>query len=798
MNACDTFREIDELFIDYENNEDKFNDEYGTYNEYCPVKNGGRNCETNYEKLNAIFGYAYKELIQNKNVDLESENDPSADFFVMSLSNILYKLSTNPNLSLKDAFKIYLKSHEGFKYWSILRNKKYFNDSNIGIMNGFYFLFQQICETINRYNDPNAKTYEHTNDIAQFYIIYNTLYNFVNRCNPYRQLFNHLKTIYDDIIGGSFNFHDNDQDQDLSDQLIMLSSINITKFVSEFNTKGCIKVHKKLEQNISKIKEKSEEDQEEDEEQEEDEKQGGFSDLIDLFGSDDDNNDGENGDDGGDDDDTSTDGTGETDTQTDINNGPENSQDKYDTQGNEQKDSDNGQISQPSSSNDQIVIHESSGGGKENLSRVPEGSKNSLSPDVKQGDTGSPADGSDDPQGDQGSIDSGSDGGGSDGSGSGEGGGSSDGSKTPVDQATMHSSGASNGYFSNLWKARLNPMNYIPSVPDIYETSKNILTSATNQASNAYNSAVTAVKDNYDSVMTAVKDTYDSAVTAVKNTYDTTMTTVKGAYSATTNYIGGAVNIITNQLNPFGNSQLGGNQSGSGGSEGGTDTSNHSQQYPKQPVNPTSPSSVTPPDPPQPTQQLSQTPSSSKPQSNKTQDKLQITDKNGAINQVQSHDTNPGAGGIQTTENSSTDPSNTGNGRTTETVVKINEKPSIWCIGSNTKCDITGISIIIISISIILTIIYKYLSLGWTSKSKRKKNIKKVINSIGGKRPVQIIIKSYDRNKDLKPVINSVGRKKDPLLNIYKLMQADPIPFINLFFLLIFFVYKRKYDFLEL
>ncbi|CAD2109142.1 CIR protein PIR protein [Plasmodium vinckei] len=108
------------------------------------------------------------------------------------------------------------------------------------------------------------------------------------------------------------------------------------------------------------------------------------------------------------------------------------------------------------------------------------------------------------------------------------------------------------------------------------------------------------------------------------------------------------------------------------------------------------------------------------------------------------------------------------------------------------------IAITVILIPIILGIVYKYMSSGWRKESQRKKSMKKVINSIGGKRPIQIIIKSYDRNKDLKPVINSVGRKKDPLLNIYKLMQADPVPFINVFFLLIFFVYKRKENFLEL
>ncbi|CAD2087443.1 PIR protein CIR protein, fragment [Plasmodium vinckei brucechwatti] len=63
--------------------------------------------------------------------------------------------------------------------------------------------------------------------------------------------------------------------------------------------------------------------------------------------------------------------------------------------------------------------------------------------------------------------------------------------------------------------------------------------------------------------------------------------------------------------------------------------------------------------------------------------------------------------------------------------------------------------------------------------------MKRVIKLVDGNRKTQIIINSHNRNKDLKPVINSVGRKKDSLLNIYKLTQADPVPFINLFFLFI-------------
>ncbi|CAD2105700.1 PIR protein CIR protein [Plasmodium vinckei petteri] len=112
------------------------------------------------------------------------------------------------------------------------------------------------------------------------------------------------------------------------------------------------------------------------------------------------------------------------------------------------------------------------------------------------------------------------------------------------------------------------------------------------------------------------------------------------------------------------------------------------------------------------------------------------------------------------------------------------------------QCSLTGISVTLILIPIILSIAYKYLSFG-SSKKSEKKNMKRVVNFHDGNRKTKIIISSNDRSKHLKPVINSVGGKKDPLLNIYKLMQADPIPFINLFFLLIFFVYKRKRDTIE-
>ncbi|SCL84968.1 hypothetical protein PCHDS_000503300, partial [Plasmodium chabaudi adami] len=120
------------------------------------------------------------------------------------------------------------------------------------------------------------------------------------------------------------------------------------------------------------------------------------------------------------------------------------------------------------------------------------------------------------------------------------------------------------------------------------------------------------------------------------------------------------------------------------------------------------------------------------------------------------------------------------------------------------------ISTIVLLIPIALTILYKYLSFGRRNELKKKNNMKKVINMVGvnkttktvinssdGKKQIQIIIKSSGQKKQTKKSINYVYGEKSPSLNIYQLMQADPVPFINLIFLLIFFVYKRKRDFIE-
>ncbi|CAD2084752.1 PIR protein CIR protein [Plasmodium vinckei lentum] len=795
VTACEAFRDVDELFINYETNEDEFNTSYGLYNKYCPVKNGSKRCETDYEKLIAISGHAYMELTNNNQIDLDSENDLSVDFLIMGLCHRLYKISKDHTLSLKDSFGKYLGKPMGsFNHWNILYNKKEFMGFNIGVMNGFYLLFKQICETISTSEKPNVQPYEYINGIAQCYIMYNELYNFVNQCDPYLRLLHHLKTIYDEFTKSVIKY--NNHDESIRNQIMGLSHIDTTRFRSEFNTVECKKLNKKLAKTTPKIikigiqmlkdeekrknsggSQSTEDEDDEDLDEEEDD------DDLDL----DDEEDGD--DDLGNNDDTTENPLSQ------IQNNPQGTPPVPAPS----TDIQNGVVNNPNDTKGDINSQQTNHGDKQ-----VNQNGDSANTDTSQGGSG-------------------------DGPGGRPSGSESDGPKAPGDPAATDSSGGSNGYWLSNWGSRFNPLNYLPSASEIYETQKSILTSASNKISDAYNSAVTTVKD-----------TYDSAVIAVKNTYDSAVTNINYAYTTSTNYISGAVSSITNQLSSLGSfSQLGDDIPQLGGSGNILPTENNppsSTQIPKSDPNspslPSSPPSPSMPQSPSPsvTSPPSQTPSQtpSQPQTNQTQKSSQDppqaplqdpssqkqpisthdsqdTVQNGASNIVQQPDSSDGKGGIKTPTitqvtlpNSITDPPSICNGGIIGTVVKMNEKSKIWCIGSNKKCDILGIGIIGISIFVFLAIMYKYLSLGCTSKSKRKKSMKKVINSIGGKRLIQIIIKSYDRNKDLKPVINSVGRKKYPLLNIYKLMQADPIPFINVFFLLIFFVYKNKLNYLEL
>ncbi|CAD2087430.1 PIR protein CIR protein [Plasmodium vinckei lentum] len=788
--------------------------------EHCP----NRKCTTDIEHIGALSTYIFKQInaVYNKEY---------AEYFLMWLSDKLFKMHTEGKkkgkynrITLDGAYKKYLEKHMGnYRYWNVIDNIGGLKNANLRHMNEFYKLLNHICKTIiyykYNYNKSTNLLQNSTNSFNQYMVLYQN----VSKCNSYLHLLDNLKKTYN-----TFRTAIKISNPSLAIYLQTLTTIENTdsyfgqgfkKF--DFSDSKCkLRYDEKI---LTKyVQEKAQKKQKDSGSNGDSNKQSsqppssvdqtpspsartGTSPNVPDNGAD---------------------TTGSKDKVVDG------AQSKENIKGSEQTDpgSDTGNQkspqsdpSNPSDSNSHTQTSGSNQGGesKDGLDGGPNDNQ------INQGGSG----GTDDVICDKVGTDSGKDGaidgtdsekGGTDngqrnsndvtgGINGGACGGqgtlnpvsvnptgapenSDDGSKTSGDQDSTNSSGKSDGYWSSTLGSHLNPLNYLPSASEIYETQKRILMDTSNKISNAYNSAVTAVKDTYDRVVT----------------------NINYAYTTSTDYISGAVNSMTSQLNPFGMFTSGDNQSGSGSSGNGSSTGDSPLKIPQTPkIDPDSPplsppipsplpssspslslpqsqSPVTLPPSPSPTSPDT-TPTNLQPQFGPTQDSSQITDQNGGSDPAQSYDTNPGSGISQTLTNSSTDPPSTWNGSVTGTVVKMIEKSSIWCIASNKKCDVLSIGIISISIFAFLTIMYKYISFGSAKNSKKKKSMKRVIKYGDGTRKTQIIIKSYNRNKDLKPVINSVGRKKDSLLNIYKLMQADPVPFINLFFLLIFFVYKKNY-----
>ncbi|CAD2083656.1 PIR protein CIR protein [Plasmodium vinckei lentum] len=319
------------------------------------------------------------------------------------------------------------------------------------------------------------------------------------------------------------------------------------------------------------------------------------------------------------------------------------------------------------------------------------------------------------------------------------------------------------------------------------------------------------------------RQNFEDAKDKINGAYNSAMDNLKNAYNASSDYLNNFISNITSQLNQIEPPpKSGGNQIGPGSPTDGGNTLNpppkgspstpsidppHKQSPITSPIDPSSNSLPTPPSSSQQnlpsTSTLNHPPSSNPIQQKQSSSQPQhITHQN---TQVPAQVNQPNSQKIgQLVKSLSSDiilkkpwnifPTTWNGSGDCKPEIKFMNATLVCC--TSEQCSLTGIPVILVLIPIILLIAYKYLSFGLSKKSG-KKNMKRVINFHDGNRKTKIIISSYDRNKDLKPVINSVGRKKNSLLNIYKLIRADPMPFINLFFLLIFFVYKRKRDTIE-
>ncbi|CAD2097787.1 PIR protein CIR protein [Plasmodium vinckei petteri] len=345
-------------------------------------------------------------------------------------------------------------------------------------------------------------------------------------------------------------------------------------------------------------------------------------------------------------------------------------------------------------------------------------------------------------------------------------GGSSSGNENPGGGSNGPTSSTSGGSFnlgSSIFKFLLNGAENLKKTSEFIKDNQQKFKDAAEKISGAYNKA----KDN-----------------------------LKNAYNVSNDYLNKYVNNIIEQLDKIDTPKSGDKQSGPGIPMSGGNKSNQPPPNPPS-IDPSSNSLPTPPPKSPPTAPTD--PTLQKQPSPQSQPIIQQT------HQIDpsKHKTTSNKF-VQLTKSLSSDlilkkpwnifPTTWNGSGDCKPEIKFMNATLVCC--TSEQCNLTGILITFVLIPIILLIAYKYLSFGLSKKSE-KKNMKKVINFHDGNRKTKIIISSYDKKKKLKPVINSVGGKKGPLLNIYKLIRADPMPFINLFFLLIFFVYKRKRDTIE-
>ncbi|VEV56670.1 PIR protein CIR protein [Plasmodium vinckei vinckei] len=303
---------------------------------------------------------------------------------------------------------------------------------------------------------------------------------------------------------------------------------------------------------------------------------------------------------------------------------------------------------------------------------------------------------------------------------------------------------------------------------------------------------------------------FKDAKDKISSAYNDTVENLKNVYNVSSSHFNNIINNITSHLNQVGTPpKSSGKQSGPGSPIDGGNKLNqspsNSQQNPPSPP-PQQPPPPTPPQlpsPPIPTPITLPDPLKGSPQQKQPSSQSQTITQHPPQVPVKVNQPNHKTV-VQFVKSLSSDlilkkpwnifPTTWNGSGDCKPEIKFMNATLVCC--TSEQCSLTGITVTLVLIPIILLIAYKYLSFG-SSKKSEKKNMKKVINFHDGKRKTKIIISSNDRSKDLKPVINSIGGKKDSLINIYNIIQADPMPFINLFFLLIFFVYKRKRDTIE-
>ncbi|CAD2096079.1 PIR protein CIR protein [Plasmodium vinckei] len=762
---CKAFLEVDSFF-NGNNIVDKIKiNRNPSINQYCLNKK----CETNRQRIAALSRYLYMKLY--------TTNNAYTPYFLMWLSDKLFKIHNkgkdkDNNITLDSAFGKYLRNNvKNVNYWNLLENISGVKNTNLKYMSEFYKLLNYICKTIINYQKNNAGERSLILNSTEGSNQYMLLYENVSKCNSYLHFLDNLKKSYNRFrIQAIIK---NRKDPKFATNLQTFTTLSgedsyfaIGRQTYDFSDPKC---QVQYDDNIFETMKKAQAQEKQkdsgvdgDNNKQSSQPQSSMDQTPSPPAG------------TGTSPSTPDNGTDTLESKDKILDGGQN---KENTKESGQNNSYGDTINRKSPPSDPTNPN---GGTSISLTNQGDGSTGSAS---GIGDTDNGARGPDNgsvggsygnqvSQGGSGGSDSGQGDKDTESMGSGSGArGSNDGAKD-IDNDPSNTGGVqgdqgdsvdgSSGDVGTTGNGTGETDNSLGTSEtqgaswssfDIGSSIFGIASKGVEQLNNAF-----AFFEEKKEQLTKVTDT-------IKNLYNTSVSNIKSTFNESINFFNGIIDHINSQPEKVDMpSTLDGNKPETDSSGTDSSTFNNSQTPPKD-------STQTPLLP------------SSKEQTNphqSSQDSSGNKNSNQADHGPQKSLTSPVV-----------KPRNPG------AEVKGNGTTGIGDIYVLKEYKQIGISIIVILIPITLAIMYKYLSSGWRNELKRKKNMKKVINSIGGKRPVQIIIRSSSQKKQTKKSINSVYRGNFPLLNIYKLMQADPVPFINLFFLLIFFVYKRKDDFLE-
>ncbi|EUD71227.1 hypothetical protein YYG_03282 [Plasmodium vinckei petteri] len=819
--VCKIFIKFDNVFKNKEPDLKKINNINGPYIRSCPYDkvSSAYKCNSNLEGIYVLCIHLFKELFnlpQDKR-KRENNNNQYVEYIMMWLSYRLFQTKSYNSPTLIDFYNKHLmKSYLNYGYDDLIKKKENLKDANLYYMSRFYQLFNEICHVILKHSNNNINAKEIKKDSVRLYNNYKSLYDYINECDSYLNLLNNLKTQHE-------NFKNSLISNKRNRLYVSVISVNLKNLPHTrqpnkisplgFNCPKCKKVHSKVEEINPKStpilpKSKSagsssrpQQSQKQAQQQKPEaspakpaapseklsaptttqlpspaliatiqkgsfDSQGSSKQGNTLKSSDSDKHNtasdtGKQGGDTLDKQEQPQDGkqqisSHKQETSDSLGNSdpkyPTNELEKQSLQSNsaqhksETKEPLPPEISQQTQPHSVQLepqsISESTKFQKEGSSYPNEKSNSKIEPKGLGSENGNASDGSSEPEAPNG---------GKDDPPSGSHVPSQDGKPditNPLDQiGTSSTSGGSFSFGSSFLDFLLN-------------------------GTKIYNKVSQFIKDNHQKF----KDAKDQ----INDAYNNTVNNLKNAYSVSSIYFSSIIHNITNQLNQVDIPSKSGIS--------GKNISQNSDKSQKSEVPPQLPPKDSESNPTLGSPEQKQPPSQSK---HIMQQPPQLDSHNHktSVHLVKSPSSEPTLRTpwniIPTTWNGSED-----------CKPEINFMNTTLVCCTSEQCSITGISVILVLIPIILLIVYKYLSSGWRKEMKRKKNMKKVINSIGGKKPMQIIINASSQKKKIKKPINSFNEKIS-LLNIYKLMQADPVPFINLFFLLIFFVYKRKHNSLE-